>query len=278
MGARPSSFKKSGGFLNGVDGVITGYRFTSEFNGVAFTPGKWQDGSEKIPNLNFELAYRVDGSENDAHTPLRAGNMNAFDVSEDGLTITPIQDGYELSANTAFARFVQTLVAPTGGGDGFPEDRLPEDVFNYETIIGTRVRFAQEPVLDRKTGKPTVRKVTKGTHAGKEFPNTTTVIETVYTLPVASAKKAVAGKPAAAKGAKVAAVSVEDLAIATQLGILEANGGTIEKKKLTTRVIIALKDDPNQGAVRKMVATDEFQALEAGWSYDATTGVIELAA
>ena len=39
-GARPSSFKKGGGFLDGVDLTIVDYQFTDEFNGQPFKPGK----------------------------------------------------------------------------------------------------------------------------------------------------------------------------------------------------------------------------------------------
>jgi hypothetical protein len=81
MGARPSAFRKSGGgFLNQVDGVIAGYEFTDEFNGVAFVPGKVA-GKDKFHSLYCVLSARVDGAEEDVTTTLFVGGADDFEVS-----------------------------------------------------------------------------------------------------------------------------------------------------------------------------------------------------
>ena len=122
MGARPSSFKKSGGFLNGVDGVISGYQFTDEFNGVAFVAGKDpKTKKERFHSLYTVLSVRVDGADEDVTTTLFTGGADDFEVTDDGHTLSPIEEGRELGANTPFAKLVVSLVEA-----GFPESRSEE--------------------------------------------------------------------------------------------------------------------------------------------------------
>ena len=91
--------------LNGVDGVITGYRYTDAFFGVAFAPGKIKDLKgkqiDKPNNLNVELSVRVDGASEDATETLKvAANYDAWEVSEDGQDVTPVEAGTEFSAKS----------------------------------------------------------------------------------------------------------------------------------------------------------------------------------
>lgn len=276
MGARPSTQRKAGGgFLNGVDGKWTGYRFTDEFNGVAFKPGKKADGSgPKFHSLQMEISVRLDGAEEDITQNLFGGNYDDYDVSEDGQTLTAIDGGQcSLSASSAAGKFINSLVNPIEG-DGIPESYLSDDPnsINLEPIVGPRVRFVQAVEYD-KNGKPKTRIVTKGKFAGKTFPVTTTVVERVYDLPAAPKGKA-AGKTAGkGNGAAKGGTDVTALATATLLSILESNNGSITKAKVNMRVVKALLGNPASDAVRKLLNNDEFLAAVEGVDYDGTTTI-----
>lgn len=279
MGARPSSFKKGGGgFLNNVDGVISGYEFTDEFQGEAFKAGK-VNGKEKFHSLYAVLSARVDGADEDVTTTLFVGGADDFEVSEDGHTLVPVEEGRELGANTSFAKLISSLVEA-----GFPETNLPEDVINFESIIGTRVRFVQRTDVEgtKKLGKRKDKKT------GKEYDRQDLVIDQVYSLPgtevaakstVAAKAGKVASKPGkvAAKGATAAAgVDVAELSVETANAILKEAGGSITKAKMGMKLIAKLMKHPEREAVRKFLHDDE--NLSGYFSYDAETTTISIAA
>jgi hypothetical protein len=310
MGARPSSFKKGGGFLNGVNATIVSYAFSDEFNGEPFKPGKIKDKSGKMidkpHSLNCLLKVRVDDADDDTPTTLKvAGKFADWAVSEDGLTITPVDEngdpaeGRNLSANAAFSKFIASLVKPTDGGDGFPEERFPEEEFNFEAMIGTRVRLIQQTDVARtkEFGK-------KKSKSGQEFDRTDLVVETVFELPNAAGKsngKAAkpAAKPAAvatkaavksAKPAKVEEpeVDVEQLAATTLVGILQENDGKIAKQKVGMKVLKALMEHDSREDVRNWLFDDDnLSSLAAGdgveidgetygFTYNKAKGLIQL--
>jgi hypothetical protein len=281
MGARPSTNRKAGGgFLNGTDGKWVGYRWTDEFNSVPFKPGKKADGTgPKFHALQFEIAVRVDGADANITQNLFAGCYDDYEVSEDGLTLTAIDGGQcSISASSAAGKYMATLVNPTGGDTGFPEERFSDDndSINYEVALGTRVRFGQQAEYD-KAGKPKMRLVKTGKFAGKTFPVTTTIIEQVYDLPAVKAGKS-AGK-AATKGSNGKAAGGSDvtaLATATLLSILESNNGSIAKAKLNMRVVKALLGNPASDSVRKLLNSDTFYAEVDGVEYNEETSTISL--
>lgn len=283
MGARPSTFRKGGGgFLNNVDGTIVGYRWTDQFNGEDFVPGK-KDGKEKFHSLFMEISIRLDGADSDETQNLFAGGYDDYEVSEDGLTLTA-QDGGECSIgqNTPAGKFLASLVEK-----GFPEKLLSDDPdsINVEPILGTRVRFAQETVMG-KDGKPRKRVAKKGKFKGREFDDTTTVVAQVYDLPGKAGK---GGKPAAAKTGKAAKEedanedeegdqTVEALAGETLIDIVKANKGKMAKEKLSMAILQKLMKHPQREPVRKLLKSDDFLETEDGWEYNAKKGVVTVAA
>jgi hypothetical protein len=279
MGARPSSFKRGGGgFLNQVDGVITGYEFTDEFNGEPFKAGK-VNGKDKFHSLYCLLSVRVDGADEDVTTTLFVGGADDFEISDDGHTLTPVEEGRELGANTAFAKLITSLVEA-----GFPETNLPEDVINFESIIGVRSRFVQRTDVEgtKKLGKRKDKKT------GKEYDRQDLVIDQVYSLPGTETAKpaaAKAGKPAvAAKAGKKAAVAaapgvdVAALATETLTTILAEAGGSISKAKAGMKVIAKLMKHAQREDVRKFLFSDENLSAIDGVDYDAATTTISIAA
>jgi hypothetical protein len=282
-GARPSGFKQGGGgAFNGIDGRISDYEFTTEH------PFSEKDSDEYI---YFVVEAELDGKEEAEKTVLFVGNSENFTIEDGGKTLVPVDPEDGLWVGSGVAKFINSLVTPANGEEGFPESSLPEDAINYEPIIGTRVRFIQVQDVD-KNGKPKVRKATKGKHKGKEFPQTHTEIGAVYELPGAKkGAKAAAGKPAAkasapaaSKGGKKAkdedeGDDVETLAIETLTALLEDNDGELLKKKLPVQVINKLgAKHPQREAVRKLLSDDEFLAgQEDSWSYNAKTQKITAA-
>ena len=276
MGARPSSFKKSGGFLNGVDGVISGYQFTDEFNGVAFVAGKDpKTKKERFHSLYTVLSVRVDGADEDVTTTLFTGGADDFEVTDDGHTLSPIEEGRELGANTPFAKLVVSLVEA-----GFPESNLPEDVINFESIIGTRARFEQRVNVEdtKKLGKRKDKKT------GKEYERQDLVITQVYELASKIVKAAPKAPVKSAKSVKPAVQDISELAGEALLEIVQAAGGSITKAKLSMKTLTTplLKGNPNRDAVRKFLCDgdDNLEAIaESGIvTYDKSTGEIEAVA
>jgi hypothetical protein len=259
MGARPTSFKRGGGFLNGVDGVISGYQFTDEFNGEPFKPGKFKGNDGKMVDrphsLNCLLSVRVDGADDDISTTLKVANdFDAWEVSDDGYVITPTTEGQELGASAAFSKFISSLVEA-----GFPIANLPEDDFDFRAIIGTRVRFVQR--TDAERTKQFGKRKAKN---GKEYERQDLVVDQVYDLPTTEAKsngKAAkpngkAAKPAG-KAAKAAnGDAVKELATETLTGILADNDGEILKAKMGMKILLALKGHDLREDVRKYLFDD----------------------
>ncbi len=278
MGARPSQFKKGGGFLNNVDGVISDYQFTDEFNGKPFVPGRDpKTKKERFHSLYCVLSVRVDGADEDVTTTLFVGGADDFQVEDDGHTLVPAEEGRELGASTSFAKLITSLVEA-----GFPETLLPEDAINYEPIIGTRARFVQRKNEEdtKKLGKR------KDPKTGKEYDRNDLVIDQVYDLPgtkpAAPSKGGKANPPSkTAKGkaapAAAAEVDVEQLAKDTLVSILADAGGSLAKSKISMKVLTKLMSDPNRENVRNLVFTDEFLALEDGWSYNKAKATVTIA-
>lgn len=268
-GARPSTFKKGGGFLNDVDGVITGYQFTDEFNGKPFAAGKNPvTKKDRFHALYFVLSARVDGAEEDVTTTLFAGGADDYEVSDDGLTVTPNEDGNGLGFNTALGKFITSLCEA-----GFPEDELPADEINYEAIIGRRVRFKQRTNEDdtKKLGKR------KGKD-GKEYNRQDLIVEAYYGSVAGAAKST----KTAVKPAKVLKPGVDEvaaLAVSTLADILsKKDDGKLHTAKLTMAVLSAIPKHKLKEQVRSYLNNVDNLASIEGVLYDADTKILSLEA
>ena len=310
MGARPSQFKKGGGFLNNVDGVITGYQFSDEFNGEPFKPGRDpKTKKDRFHSLYVPLSVRVDGADEDVTTTLFAGGFDDFNISEDGLTIWDAEYGTEeeaiaagaearqLGANTSLAKFINSLVRPVDDPDnGFPEESLPEESINFEPIIGTRVRFVQR---DDESMKGKKRKDKK---TGKEYNYQNLLVSTVYSLPGAeqepapapkkgtkpvgkvaakplgkTATKPVAGKTGTVPPKKSEKVDIPELAQQILQTVLTESGGTTTKTKLGMKVLAKLMKQPDvRESVRTWLFDDNNLSDIEGVTYNKAKGTITL--
>lgn len=282
MGARPSTFKKGGGgFLNGVDGEIVSYRFTDQFNGEDFVPGK-KPGTkdEKFHSLYMELKVRLDGADEDITQSLFAGGYDDFEISEDELTLTSASgDECSIGANTATGKFVQSLVEA-----GFPESKFSDDPnsVNFEPMVGARVRFGQAQQMG-KDGKPLKRVVKKGKFKGREFDNTTTVVEQVYESG-GKADKGAKNAKADKGGKKKKDEDAEDddvpsLAKKFLLKVVTASKNKLAKGKLSMALLKpenGLFKHPEREAIRKLLTSDKFLNTEDGWKYNDDKEIITI--
>ena len=258
MGARPSQFKKSGGGrLNNVDGKITGYEFTT-----VFPFGDGGKSKSDFTSLYFVLSVLPDGADDAIKEPIWAGNADPFKISKDGLTLTPVENGFELSENSDFARFMASLCQ---ADSGFPEERLSETVINYEPIIGTRARFIQVPQMG-KDGKPRTRTASKGKYKGKTFPSTATQVLTVLELPQTASKAN--GEVATGKKGDTGLTlpQVTSQAVLDILG--ETEDGTLEKAKLRLRMKQKLGTYSMVADAIKLALDETFLAGLDGVDYD----------
>lgn len=263
-GARLSSFKRGGGFLNNVDGVITGYQFTDEFPGG--------DSGSKKKKGDFNALYcilsaRVDGAEDDVTTTLFAGGADDFEISEDGHTLEPLAEGGGMRANTPFFKFLESLIE-----HNFPETNFPEDVINFEAMIGTRVTFVQ--VVDEEATKKLGKKKSKD--GKKEYNRTDLKVSAVLALPAVAGAKASKSAAAPAKGAtkgkpapEPEADDLNDEAVEALMNVLADADGSIQRAKLSVKIAqkVGLKN-PNRAELSKLVFSEEFLGTEQGWSYD----------
>ena len=304
--ARQSSFKKGGGFLNDVDGVITGYAFSDEFNGKAFEPGKFKDNKtnkmvDKPHSLNCALSVRVDGADDDITTTLRvAKDFDAWTVSDDGHTLTPTEDA-NLGGSSAWGKFILSWETASGQGaeaetiDGRPAEA---NEFNYEPIIGSRVRFIQqdysaaELASIKKLGASEKRKGKDG----KEYSRQSLVVEQVYELAQVATKtngktKPVVAKPGAkpVKGKPAPPVPVEadepeipELAGEALVEMLTKAGKPLQKAKLSmlTLTTPSLKGKAYRDDVRTWLFDDDnLDALaeQGAITYNRAKGLLALA-
>lgn len=275
-GARPSTYKKAGGFLNNVDGKIVGYEFTDEFNGQPFVPGKVK-GKDKFHSLYFVVQVQLDGADDIETTTLFVGGADDFEIENDGHTLTPLEDGFGLSNRSGLALFINSLVAA-----GFDENLLPEDEINFEAIIGARVRFVQ--VLNEEATKKLGKRKDKKT--GKEYDRNDLQIAAYYGQEDVKAGKAKGKTTTVAKGKKAQAndddVDLETLADETLLAVLAEVDGPIGRLKLPPKIALNLGPKHAQRtAIQKLVNSQDYLAgaEERGIiRYNAKTQMIEAAA
>jgi hypothetical protein len=264
MGSRQSQFKTGGGFLNGVDGVITGYKFTDEFNGREFDPK-----SGAFHSLYCAVSVRVDGAEEDVTQHLFAGGADDYEISDDGLTLTdPAGGSCRIGGKTGAALFFGSFMEVGKCEDSFSDD---EAIVNFEPAIGARVRFVQ-----RKNAEATAKKgqrVDKKT--GKKYDRTDLVIDTVYELATEAPApvKGKATKPVA-KATKAPALDLDAICgqavveIVTRLG-KPTGVKQFSMESLKSDVLKSAEAKPHATAIRKRIMEPEFlTALSDGDSVE----------
>ncbi len=310
MGIRPSSFRRGGGFLDEVTGVITNYQVSDAFNGVPYVAGKikTKDGRtiDRPHSLNLALSFRVDGAEEDVTTTLKvAGDADQWAVSDDGYVVwdaeyaTPEEataaeeadpkSVRQIGPSSQLGKFISSLCTPSEGDLKFPEELLSEHNIDLRGVIGTRVELhqaqytAEELAQVRKLGATDKRSGKNG----KEYDRTNLLVKRVLELP--QQKKVVASKSTSRTNGPGKAApepepdSVKETATVGLQEILTAAGGSITKAKLSVKVLMTpfLKKHPQRDAVREYLTDDDNLAelaAEGIIGFNQKTGAISLEA
>ena len=292
MGSRVSSFKKGGGFLDGVDATITGYEFSDKFAGKPYVAGKMKDNKtgrmiDKPHSLNCALSVRVDGATEDTSATLTVSkDFDLWDITDDGHTLTPVDDA-NLGGSSKFGIFIQSW--EVAANQGAESDQFGDASFNYTPIIGSRVRLVQRPYSAEALAS--IKKL-GGTEKqkgkdGKEYERRNLVVEQVYELAQPAAKSngkakpvnearplgtnKTAGKPNGKVAPPVDEQDIDELTKATLAEILEGAGGSITLKKLSLKALTTplMKGNSQRDEVRALILSTDFLAQEDGWTYDA---------
>ena len=235
MGARHATLSSGGGKFNGVAGLITDYEFTTTH---PFAKASGRRNSEFSP-LYGVLQAQIDGAKEPDTDVMLVGSADDFAISDGGKTLTPLDDRGVWN-KSQWGKLIQSM---EDLGIATENDEYAEGVYNYNPIIGRRVRFAQEQQFD-KGGKLKQREG-KGRDGKKRlFDDTTTVATADYGSVAASkttqttrtktetspATRTATGKP----NGKVKEVDLTDSADEALVGLLEKFGGSCAKAKLVS--------------------------------------------
>jgi len=274
----------SGGYLNGVSGVITSLKW-----GTKLWPAKvkGKDGATKTANayttLSAELLITPDGAEKPVQQFVPAGFFypDNQSISADGLTLQSDSDGAIIKEDSEFARFVGTAI--TAGMD-LNEDNT-QGGRNFDVMVGYRVEFAK--VIDTKATAEFGKRPDKTGKLGKDgkpvsYNRDYLSISKVLGAPVAvkgGVKKATNGS---GKALPPAAAVDNAAAVAILIGILaDADDNVVDSTKVkslvTKHALEASLDKADREAFTKLISSADFLALEAGWAYDAKAKTVSLA-
>lgn len=241
------AIKQGGGFLNNVDGTITGYEFT------AVPP----NGKEEGEWLYFVPAIKVDGADEEVSQHFFLGAAEDFEISKDGQTLSR-EDGITFGAKTPFGRLLTSMLA-----NGLDESELPDleggDDLELSALVDKRYRFIQEidEEANRKLGKRKVKD--KKTKKTVEYNRTNTLVSKVY----GEVKEEKGGKSSSksASTKKAKDDDGDDLtaeADAVVADILSENEGEVERGKLSLALTKALMKNKNREALKKLILSDDY--------------------
>ena len=264
MASRPAKLSEGGGGkFNGVDGVITGYEFTTTH---PFAKGG-RSTSDFSP-LYGVLSARMDSAKEDDIDVMLVGSADDFEVSDEGKTLTPVDGVNGVWSKSQWGKFIASLEklgCETENAD------YAEGVYNYEPIIWRRVRFVQEQQFD-KAGK-LKRRMGKGRDGKpREYDDTTTVVVADYGV-VETTKKGAKGAATtrAAGKANGAATEVDltDKADEALVGLLDKFGGSAPKAKLVSapaQLFLKKNFAEHSDELRKMLYDDDYinEAVKRG--------------
>ena len=256
--ARHATLSEGGsGKFNNVDGVISNYEFTTVHPFAK--EGQRRSRSDFSP-LYGVLTAQMDGAKEPDVDVLLVGSADDFEISDGGKTITPVEEGRSVWAKGQWGKFIASLEKLGCETENADYD---ESVFNYEPIIGRRVRFQQEQQFD-KGGK--LKKRTGKGRDGKprEYDDTTTVVIADYGMAEA-VKKGVKGatttKAASKANGAVKEVDLTDTADEALVGLLDKFGGSAPKAKLVSAPaqLFLKKNYPDHSdELRKIIYDDDY--------------------
>lgn len=278
VGLRPSTFTKSGGFINDVDVTLIHARF------VLFD----YDGKSDDTALTCCVTMR-DGDGNDHFQYYSAGDKQYFVPSEDpknpdnsGKTLVKVGERDSINDGCNFAIFLNSLV-----NAGFDEGAL--DSGDISAIEGTRVHVEQIP-QPKRSGLPS-------RPGQKEREKTILVVTRILEGEAKATKpgaKAAPAKPAAGTNKTVAApakpavngsgsapasdvdTDLRDELASELIGLFASQEVTeLPKKSLVTGLFKSITNNPNKQNLIKAAGKDEYLSALEDFSYE--NGVLTIA-
>ena len=256
--ARHATLSEGGsGKFNNVDGVISNYEFTTVHPFAK--EGQRRSRSDFSP-LYGVLTAQMDGAKEPDVDVLLVGSADDFEISDGGKTITPVEEGRSVWAKGQWGKFIASLEKLGCETENADYD---ENVFNYEPIIGRRVRFQQEQQFD-KGGKLKKRSGKGRDGKPREYDDTTTVVIADYGMAEAvrkgGAKTATVKAVGKANGA-AKEVDLTDTADEALVGLLDKFGGSAPKAKLVSAPaqLFLKKNYPDHSdELRKIIYDDDY--------------------
>lgn len=223
MGARPSGFKKGGGFLNNKDVTLTGLQIVVESD-VEIKNGK--RAGETWSPIKLGLTFQEDGASDSVTTHLLIGDADREDygdISDDGLSM---EDPKELGLRDSEAGVFVTSLCDSAL---FPEDRFDADpkVINLAPMIGTRMRVVQEKNADK-----TKRQGQRKGKDGKLYDQQDLKVAEVYSVtPIKAGTKS--------KAVPAAEIDVQAAADEVIAAIVEKAGGKLGRDQLGAKLQVS---------------------------------------
>ena len=261
--ARHATLSEGGsGKFNNVDGVITNYEFTTVHPFArGDNPTRQRRSTSDFSPLYGVVTAQMDGAKESDVDVLLVGSADDFEISDGGKTITPVEEGRSVWAKGQWGKFIASLEKLGCETENADYD---ENVYNYEPIIGRRVRFQQEQQFD-KGGK--LKKRTGRGRDGKprEYDDTTTVVVADYGMAETAKKGARAGatttKAASKANGAVKEVDLTDTADEALVGLLDKFGGSAPKAKLVSasaQLFLKKNYPDNSDELRKIIYDDDY--------------------
>ena len=249
-----------GGKFNNVDGVITAYEFTTVH---PFAKEGNQRSRSDFSPLYGVLTAQMDGAKEADVDVLLVGSADDFEISDEGKTITPVEEGRSVWAKGQWGKFIASLEKLGCETENADYD---ENVFNYEPIVGRRVRFQQEQQFDK--GGKLKKRMGKGRDGTpREYNDTTTIVVADYGMAPSIQKGARKGPPftTAARASKpngaAKEVDLTDTADEALVGLLDKFGGSAPKAKLVSapaQLFLKKNFPENSDELRKIIYDDDY--------------------
>ena len=255
--ARHATLSEGGsGKFNNVDGVITNYEFTIVH---PFAKQRNRRSRSDFSPLYGVVTAQMDGAKEADVDVLLVGSADDFEISDEGKTITPMGGGNGVWAKGQWGKFIASLEklgCETENAD------YEESVFNYEPIIGRRVRFQQEQQFD-KSGKLKKRMGKGRDGKPREYDDTTTIVVADYGMAAAvkTGTKTTTTKAASKANGAVKEVDLTDTADEALVGLLDKFGGSVPKAKLVSAPaqLFLKKNYPDHSdELRKIIYDDDY--------------------
>jgi hypothetical protein len=263
MGVRKSTFSGGGGILNNSDATIKDIQFT-------FDPPYFANAKRF---LHAVLTIQEDSRDGVTEQPFFVGGLeDDLEIRADGRAVTFNDPSRQFGRGTGFADLIESIDATDHPGTRTDS----EDELDYSPLIGSRVRFVQQPLsaeelakLKAKGGK-TYRQDKKDPN--KQWPLTKTVVSKFYGIEAVAVK-------AAGKAAKTVTVDAKGVAADVVLEVLSETPISIAKlKNLVLKAMMKHPQKALQAEVTALVQKPSFLGGLDGVVFDEDAMEISAAA